>query len=166
MTAEAKKVRNFLPPNALTALLLRPDGKTRDEAIVAALEGIESLRATSIEAIGRAIEAIEVAACQGAQDTLNCDDLERVARDADFIISLAGAYGFTNLDTAGRSLCDLIRTLLKVAPCPAEPVVVHARALKLFAPNKPAMSSEEAQMVLQELAKIRAYFGATPAAAP
>jgi hypothetical protein len=164
MKAAKKKTRIFLPPNALEALLSRPGGKTRDEAIDDALAGIETLRDISIEVIERAIEAIEVAARQGGQDTLNADELEHVAHNADIVISLAGTYGFANLDTAGRSLCDLIRALLKIAPCPAEPVVVHARALNLFAPGKPAMNDEEARTVLAELAKFLAYFDAKPAA--
>jgi len=165
MKAGTKKASSFLPPNALKALLSRPGGKTRDEAIAAALAGIESLRSISMEAVERAVDAIEVAVRRGADEKLNADELEQVARDADLIITLAGTYGFANLDAAGRSLCDLVRSLLKIAPCPAEPVVVHARALKLFAPGKPPIGSEEAQMVLQELGKIRTYFEAMPPAA-
>jgi hypothetical protein len=163
MKAAKRKARIFLPPNALEALLSRPGGKTRDEAIESALTGIETLRTISVEAMERAIDAIELAARQGRQHTLSVEELRYVAHDADLIVSLAAAYGFANLDTAGRSLCDLIHSLLKIAPCPSEPVVVHARALKLFAPGKPAMSNEETQTVLEELARFRAHFDVKPA---
>lgn len=165
-TAKKNKARVFLPPNALKALLSRPGGKSRDEAIAAALAGIESLRTISMDAVERAIDSVEEAARQSRQTTLNPEELERIAQDADLIITLAGTYGCAHLDAAGRSLCDLVRCLLRIAPCPTEPVVVHARALKLFAPSKAPMSDEEAQTVLDELAKFRAHFDAVAVAAP
>lgn len=162
--AKKAKARVFLPPNALKALLSRPGGKTRDEAIMAALAGIESLRTISMEAVERAIDSVQLAARQGKRDTLDAAELERLAQDADLIVTLAGTYGCAHLDAAGRSLCDLVRVLLRIAPCPTEPVLVHARALKLFAPGKPPMSDEAAQIVLDELAKFRAHFEAMTAA--
>jgi hypothetical protein len=162
MTAAKKRPKVFYPPNEIRSLLLRPGGKSRDEAIGAAIAGIETLRGISMEAIDGAIEAVGRVARPG--HALSDRDLNDVTRQADLIVTLAGTFGLTNLDAAGRSLCDLARALKKTSPHPSEPVAVHARALRLFAPGKQALGVPEAELVFEELAKFRAFFESKTAA--
>ena len=159
-----KKARVFLPPSSLKEQLSRPGGKSRDEAVNAAIAGVEMLRENSMSAIDEAIQAVEAVAQQGTNGALSEANLKDVLRNADEIVELAGTFRLENLDTAGRSLCDLVGLLLKTSPYPAEPIAVHARALRLFAPGRPALSAEQNEVILGELARFRAFFEAKPAA--
>ena len=161
MTAVKKRPKAFYPPNEIRSLLLRPGGKSRDEAIAAAIAGIETLRDISMEAIDGAIATVEGLAQPGRP--LTAGDLNDVTRQADLIVALAGTFGLTNLDAASRSLCDLARALKRTSPHPSEPVAVHARALRLFAPGKQALGTSETGLVFEELAKFRAFFEAKSA---
>ena len=159
-----KKARVFVPPSSLKEQLSRPGGKSRDEAVNAAIAGVEALREKSMSAIDKAIQAVEAVAHQGTNGALSEANLRDVLRNADEIVELAGTFRLQNLDTAGRSLCDLVGLLLKTSPYPAEPIAVHARALRLFAPGRPALTAAQSEVILGELARFRAFFEAKPAA--
>ena len=159
-----KKARVFLPPSNLKDQLSRAGGKSRDEAVNAAIAGVEMLREKSMGAIELAIEAVEAVAEQGTNGALSESNLKDVLRNADEIVELAGTFRLQNLDAAGRSLCDLVGLLLKSSPYPAEPIAVHARALRLFAPGRPSLSAAQIEVVMGELARFRAFFEAKPAA--
>jgi len=161
-----KKARIFVPPSNLKDQLSRPGGKTRDDAVKAAIAGVEMLREKSMDAIDQAIEAVEAVAQEGMKGALTESNLKDVLRNADEIVELAGTFRLENLDAAGRSLCDLVGLLLKVSPYPAEPIVVHARALRLFAPGRPSLSAAQTEVILGELARFRAFFEARPAGTP
>jgi hypothetical protein len=164
MSSNKKKARIFLPPSSLKEQLSRPGGKTRDDAVRAAIAGVEALREESMGAIDTAIQAVEAAAQQGHDGKLSEANLKNVLRNADEIVELAGTFQLENLDAAGRSLCDLVGLLLKTSPYPAAPIAVHARALRLFAPGRPILSETEIEMVFAELARFRSFFEAKPAA--
>jgi len=166
MSSSKKKARIFLPPSTLKEQLSRPGGKSRDEAVKAAIAGVETLREKSMDAIDSAIQAVEAVAQEGSNGMLTESKLKDVLRAADEIVELAGTFELQNLDAAGRSLCDLIGLLLKTSPYPSEPIVVHARALRLFAPGRPSLSAAQNEVILGELARFRAFFEAKPAAAP
>jgi hypothetical protein len=166
MSSSKKKARVYLPASNLKEQLSRPGGKSRDEAVSAALAGVEALRENSMSAIDTAIKAVEAVAQEGTNGTLTESKLKEVLRNADEIVELAGTFQLDNLDAAGRSLCDLVGLLLKTSPIPAEPIVVHARALRLFAPGRASLSAPHAEVILGELARFRAFFEAKPAAAP
>jgi hypothetical protein len=168
MSAKApkKKARVFLPHSNLKEQLSRAGGKSRDEAVKAAMAGVETLREKSMDAIDTAIKAVEAVAQEGNNGKLSETNLKDVLRNADEIVELAGTFDLPNLDAAGRSLCDLVGLLLKTSPFPAEPIAVHARALRLFAPGRPSLSAIEIEMVLAELERFRAFFEAKPSAAP
>jgi hypothetical protein len=166
MNSSKKKARVYLPSSNLREQLSRAGGKTRDEAVKAAIAGVETLREKSMDAIDIAITAVEAVAQDGMNGTLTESKLKNVLRSADEIVELAGTFGLDNLDAAGRSLCDLVGLLLKTSPYPAEPIVVHARALRLFAPGRPTLSVEHVEVVLAELARFRAFFEAKPSVVP
>jgi len=161
-----KKARIYLPASTLKEQLSRPGGKSRDEAVKAAIAGVETLREKSMDAIDAAIKAVEAVAHEGTNGVLTESKLHDVLRNADEIVELAGTFRLENLDAAGRSLCDLVGLLLKTSPYPAEPIVVHARALRLFAPGRPSLSAAQTEVILAELARFRAFFEAKPAASP
>jgi len=164
MSSNKKKSRIFLPPSNLKEQLSRPGGKSRDEAVRAAIAGVEALREESMGAIDTAIQAVEAAAQQGHDGKLSEANLKDVLKNADEIVELAGTFQLENLDAAGRSLCDLVGLLLKTSPYPAAPIAVHARALRLFAPGRPILSEIEIEMIFAELARFRLFFEAKPAA--
>ena len=164
MSSNKKKARIFVPPSNLKEQLSRPGGKSRDDAVKAAIAGVEALREQSMGAIDTAIQAVEAAAQEGTGGTLTEANLNDVLRSADEIVELAGTFHLENLDAAARSLCDLVGLLFKTSPYPAAPVAVHARALRLFAPGRPSLSSIEIEMVFAELGRFRAFFEAKPAA--
>jgi len=159
-----KKARVFLPPSNLKDQLSRPGGKSRDEAGNAAIAGVEMLREKSMGAIELAIGAVEAVAQEGTNGTLSETNLKDVLRNADEIVELAGTFRLENLDAAGRSLCDLVGLLLKTSPYPAEPIVVHARALRLFAPGRANLNATQVEVIMGELARFRAFFESKPAA--
>jgi hypothetical protein len=159
-----KKARIYLPASTLKEQLSRPGGKSRDEAVKAAMAGVEALREKSMDAIDSAIQAVEAVAQEGSNGVLTEAKLHDVLRNADEIVELAGTFHLENLDAAGRSLCDLVGLLLKTSPYPAEPIVVHARALRLFAPGRPSLSAAQTEVILGELSRFRAFFEAKPAA--
>ncbi|HEY1612365.1 MAG TPA: hypothetical protein VGF97_01575 [Rhizomicrobium sp.] len=152
--------RVFHPRNILQELLSRPGGKDRDQCITAALEQIESLRRPSLDAVDRAIAAIETMAREHAAG-LSRLDLANILQQGDLIVSIAGTYGHANLDMAARSLCDLAHALIEKERHDAEPIVVHARALRLFSSRAQPLTQAEAELVFAELARFRAHFGAT-----
>ena len=160
MKQAKKRVRIFVPRNVLQELLGRPGGKSRDDAVAGALEQIETLRDASLAALDATIEAVEIAARGPATGRFAPADLENMLQQADLIVTLAGTFGLEHLDAAARSLCDLTYVLLQIGRTDAEPVRVHARALRLFSPKNPPLSAKEAQLVLAELARFRSYFGA------
>jgi hypothetical protein len=162
MTTSKKPPLVSVPHNVLRELLTRPGGKSRINAIADAESEVETLRATSLEAIEAAIESIEAAARGQMTGRLSRAELECVLKEADLIVALADTFGLTHLDAAGRSLCDLTSSFLTTGQHDADPVRVHARALRLFSPKNKPLSDEEAQMVLTELVRFCAHFGARP----
>ncbi len=157
-----KRVRTFVPRNVLKELLARPGGKDRDEAIAAACEQVEMLREKSLEALDLAIDAIEAAARGSVRSKLSGEELSTILAEGDRIVNLAGTFGLAHLDAAARSLCDLAHALIESGVHDAEPVLVHARALKLFSPKDKSLAESQAELVLAELARFRAHFGAKP----
>src|SRR5215469_1343077 len=101
MTAPKKPPLISVPHNVLRELLSRPGGKSRVNAIADAESEVETLRATSLEAIEAAIESIEAAARGQMTGRLSHAELECVLKEADLIVALADTFGLTHLDAAG-----------------------------------------------------------------
>jgi len=83
-----KKARVFLPPSNLKDQLSRAGGKSRDEAVNAAIAGVEMLREKSMGAIELAIEAVEAVAEEGTNGALSEANLKDVLRKAPHVILL------------------------------------------------------------------------------
>lgn len=157
MTGKSKKIS--FPVTRLSELIGRPGGVSCDEAVAEALRAIEALRADCNLAIVHTIGDLEKLVCSAKGD-LGVDVLKQVLAYSDRIVTLSGTYGYTNLDTVAKALCDLADGLSRAAARPAEPVIVHVSALRLLAPDRPALPEEAVAKVLTELAKVRAHFRA------
>ena len=155
--------RFHFPKTRFVELATRQGGVTRDMAVGGALKNIESARAESDEMMLKSIAAIEeIAYAPSALKGLGAEDMRAVLRLADQIVTLAGMFCYDNLDTATRSLCDLVDGMLNSGVSDAPPVIVHAKALRLLAPGSPPVSDTEVQKVLTGLEKVLSHYHFEP----
>ena len=153
--AKAKK-KVFFPQMRLAELAGRPGGMTRDEAVSAAVESLESMRVQADREIRKAIAAMEDIAIVGG--ALDAGKMAAVLRHADQVVTLAGMFGYTPLDTAARSLCDLADGLTRAGVFERAPIAVHVQTMHLLAPGSVNLSHDQAAQMLAELSKVAAHF--------
>ena len=156
MTRKTK--RTYFPKTRLSELAARPGGIARDMAIEAAMAAIQEMRAESDKTIMAEIEAIEAIVFGAKNTALSEDEMQRVLRHADPIVTLAGTFGYQFLDIAVRSLCDVTDGLLRSNIRDAAPIAVHIQSMRLLGPTANALSPEQASKVLAELAKILTHY--------
>ncbi len=137
----------------------RSGGVTRDRAIEEALKSIEKLRNHAVTTIETATASIEktLSASKGGQ--VAPDDMRKILREADCIVTMAATFGMQTLENIGKSLCDIADGLLTHNMRDAAPVMVHVQAIRLAAPGKPEIDAAAAGHVLGELVKVRAHYG-------
>lgn len=148
----------YFPKIRLQEMLGRPGGMTREDALAAALENVRSISGEGDQLIEEAIARIESISAAHQNNSLSKEQLTEVLNQADQIVTLAGTFGYVALDRATRALCDIADGLLRNNMDHAAPVLVHAKALRFFAPSGTARSDDEARGVLSELGKIRAFY--------
>lgn len=153
-----KPKKTFFPKTRLSELVARPGGIPRDLAVEGAMAAIQELRGESDKMIGLLIEAIEeiVYGSKGMQ--LSHEDMFRVLKHADQIVTLAGTFGYQFLDIAVRSLCDVTDGLIRSNMHDAAPIAVHIQSMRLLGPNTNTLTPEQAGKVLGELAKILTHY--------
>jgi hypothetical protein len=166
MKPPAKPPKMHVPEMQLAKLAKQPGGRLRDEAIAAAETRVETLRGDGVDGIEAAIAEIEAVAKASANGQLSTKQFMIIQELADRIITLSGTFGFKRLDIVARSLADLTNLLLASGTGPVAPVLVHARAARLFAPKADPLPEEGAQKILAELKKVLEHFGPPPAAKP
>jgi hypothetical protein len=157
MAKTKKKI--FFPKIRLAELVARGGGISRDQAVEGAKSQLEEMRGKADIEIQRSIAAMEVIV--GAQKTapLDSEKMTAILRHADQIVTLAGTFGYEELDVAAKSLCDITDGLLRGGQYDHKPIAVHVHTLRLLGPGAPAsLSPEHAQILLGELAKVSAYF--------
>jgi len=137
-------------------MLNRPGGISREEALAAAIENLRSISGEGDQQIEEAINQIEAIAFQRTE--LSARDLKAILDLADQIVTLAGTFGYSYLDRATKNLCDIADGLLQAGRNDAAPILVHARAVRLFSPSASKLTEEEADKVLSELEKIKSFF--------
>lgn len=158
MAGKAKK-KIFFPKTRLAELAARSGGILRDDALEGAMKTLEGMREkadTQIRAAVAAMEDIVFGAASG--DTLDNEQILSILRHADQIVTLAGTFGYTTLDSASKSLCDVADGLLRAGMHDRQPVAVHVQTLHLLAPGKMVLSPEHAEKMLAELSKVSAHF--------
>ena len=147
----------YFPKLRLTEKVMAAGGITREDAVAAAIENVQSISAEGDAVMAGSIRAIEkiIAGCGGR---LDAPALSEILVHADQVITLAGTFGYDYLDRATRSLCDTIDCLLEADMTDLAPVAVHADAMRLFAPGKGGPTGDAAEGVLAELARVQAHY--------
>lgn len=158
MTKSRKPRKVYFPKTRLAELVARPGGIPRDIAIEGALEAIQELRGESDKMIVLLIEGIEKTVQGAKNNRLSDDDMRKVLRYADEIVTLAGTFGYQFLDIAVRSLCDVADGLLHASLNDVAPVAVHVQSMRLLGPGVNALNPEQAGKVLSELSKILTHY--------
>jgi hypothetical protein len=157
MARVAKKIH--FPKTRLTELASRSGGVTRDRAVEEAFKSIDNLRDHAVSTIDTATTSIEniLRAAKGGHITK--DEMRKVLRGADNIVTMAGTFGMETLEKIGKSLCDIADGLLSHSTQDIAPIAVHVQAIRLAAPGKPELAAPAASHILSELAKVRAHYG-------
>jgi hypothetical protein len=148
----------LFPKIRLQEMLNRPGGISREDALSGAIENIRSISGEGDQQIEDAIVKIEAIAISVAKAQFSPQELKAVLELADHIVTLAGTFGYSSLDRTTKGLCDIADGLLQTGRGDAAPVLVHVRAVRLFAPSASALSEEEANKVLAELEKIKKFY--------
>jgi hypothetical protein len=156
--ARSVKMVHF-PKTRLSELAARSGGVTRDRAVEEALKSVENLRDHAVTTIDGATASIEAAVANAKNGRMSTDDMKKVLRDADSIITMAATFGMTALESIGKSLCDITDGLLTHDMQDVAPIAVHVRAIRLAAPGKPEIDAAAAAHVLGELTKVRQHYG-------
>lgn len=157
MTRVAKKVH--FPKTRLSELAARSGGVTRDKAVEEALKSIDNLRDHAIATIDSATQDIQAIVYSAKDGTIAADDMQKILRGADSIVTMAATFGMSALENIGKSLCDVTAGLIAGDMGDMAPIAVHVQAIRLAAPNKPEIAEAEAARVLGELGKVRAHYG-------
>jgi hypothetical protein len=154
----SRPVKTYFPQSRLSEIAARSGGIARDEAVAGALESVETMRVECDEEIGRSMASIEAIVAASNGKSLHADDMRKILQYADQIVTLAGTFGYTALDKAMRSMCDVTDGLLQARLSDAAPVIVHAQAMRLMAPGSTVLSPGETARMLDELAKILVHY--------
>ena len=160
--SRAKKV--YFPKVRLQEMLNRPGGVTRDQALEGAMTHLQEISGESDAIIDTAIAAIEAIAGEARMNRLTPEQMRAILEQADQIVTLAGTFGYTVLDSAARALCDITDGLLREGKGDAAPIHVHVRALRLFSPSGVKPGHDESARVLAELDKIMVFYNFQPIA--
>jgi len=150
----------FFPKTRLSELVGRLGGLTRSDAVDAAKTELESLRGEADNVIGASLGQLE--ALINAPEKPNAysqAQMNEILALGDQIVTLAGTFGHQGLDKAIRSLCDVTDGLLRAKKDDVPSIRVHMRTIRMLAPGAAALSEEQTQLVLSELAKILAHHG-------
>jgi hypothetical protein len=151
-------VKVLFPKIKLQELLARPGGIARGEAVEAAISNLSSIREEGDTAIEAAIAQIEKIASGVRADYLSHEEMRAILLQADQIVTFAGTFGYSALDQATRDLCDVTDGLIRSGLHTAEPVLVHVKAIRMFAPSSTPVPEPVANQVLAELAKVKAHY--------
>ena len=152
---EPRKRRKLIihtPRTRLSALVSRPGGVWRDEAIAEATRLVETLRIPYMEVLDEMIGQLETANTR--QDRSFEERLMLLTRLSDRIITLAGTFGLTALMEAAKRLCDLAQALVTRGIADRGQIAVHVRAIRLFGPRAQPVSEEAARNILNELRRV------------
>lgn len=147
--------------NRLGDLLSAEGGVTRDDAVAEATRLVEGGRGTVDSDICDEIAALEALVAKHARESCPVSEAEMqvMLHHAACILTLTGTFGFYALDGVVKSFCDLLQGMALRKLRSLEPIRVHVRAMRLFAPGAPALSRDEAGQILGELGRIVIHLG-------
>ncbi len=162
--SRAKKV--YFPKIRLQEMLNRPGGISRDQALEGAISNLDDMKGEGNIIIENAIAAIEALSAQVNGGKLAPEVMKEILEQADQVVTLAGTFAYVALDRAARGLCDITDGLMQAGKGDAAPVLVHVRALRMFAPRSIPLGKEASDQVLAELEKIMVFYDLRPLAEP
>lgn len=145
--------------NRLGQLLRKPGGISRDDALAAADQNVDTLREEFVAAIPVEIAALEAMLGAAGHKYVTKDDLEAMLRRAGQLLTLSGTFGFTLLDEVVKRFCDLAIGMIDKGIDKGAPVAVHLRTMRLVCPGSTELSKLEAEHVLQSLERVHAHLG-------
>jgi hypothetical protein len=162
--SRAKKV--YFPKIRLQEMLNRPGGISRDQALEGAIANLDDMKGESNLIIEDAIAAIEASSAQVHGGQLSPEVMKEILEQSGQVVTLAGTFGYVALDRAARGLCDITDGLILAGLGDAAPVLVHVRALRMFAPRSLPLSKDACEQVLAELEKIMVFYDLKPIPQP
>ena len=132
-------VLTHFPKTRLSELAGRFGGLSREDAVAAAAKELEILRPEANKAIEAAVAGLEKIVSAAIQHRDGSSALmKELLPPADQIVTLAGTYGYTALDKAARSLCDLLDGLLAQEKSDLASIRVHVQTIRMIAPRRHA----------------------------
>lgn len=156
-------VKYSWPENRLRALLTRPGGMTREEALAGAAEQLEECRPEAAMMAAEALAEIESIIANASSGELSRDQVYAVLQHTERLSSIAATFDWKPMARVTSSLGELGMSFLDAPQRPAHPIAVHVRAARWAADNM-ALSEEQAAPVLDGLLKVVARFAAPTAA--
>jgi len=141
-----------MPRSRLLALVNRPGGVRREEAIAEATRRVETMRDPYMEIVDELIGQLEATAALLDGDP---DKGLVIMQDlANRLITIAGTFGLSFLVEASMRLCDLTQMFTTRSPLDLSAITVHVRAIRLFGPLNPPVPEAAAKHVLLELQRV------------
>jgi DNA topoisomerase VI subunit B len=154
----SRPVRTYFPVTKLAEAVARSGGVYRDQAVAAAMESLEEMRAQGEAEIAVIMGDIETIVKRAGRVGIDETDMRKILHHGDQLVTLAGTFGFESLDKVMRSMCDVADGLLRAELTDAAPIIVHAQSMRLMAPGGAALSPIEIEHILAELAKIKKHY--------
>jgi hypothetical protein len=153
-------VLTHFPKNRLSELAGRFGGISREEAVAAATRELEVMRPEADKVILAAIAQLEkiVSAAIQRKDA-SAAVMKEMLPACDQIVTLAGTYGYSALDKAARSLCDLLGGLLREDKADMASIRVHVQTIRMIAPGGLVQGKDPVELLLFELAKVLEHHG-------
>jgi hypothetical protein len=151
-------MKTYFPTTRLSQLGARPGGLSRDEAVAAAMVSLEAERTGADREIQRSVTAMEHIVQGVRAAAVSKTEILDVLRHADQLVTVAGMFGYSDLDAAARSLCDIADGLLRHEIYERAPLAVHVQTLRLLAPGGPPLQPGHGAILLEELAKVAQHF--------
>lgn len=145
------------PRTRLAALVRRPDGLWRDEAIADATRRVEALRVPYMEVLDEMIGQLELACCRQGGSPVARPAI--IIHLADRIITLAETFGLMPLSEATKRLCDLVQAFEAREIADSGQIATLVRVVRLFGPFAHPISVEASENVLYELRRVLEHLG-------
>jgi hypothetical protein len=149
----------FFPPNRLAELVRRPGGKPREAAIADAKRNIEEQKEFLTDGIRGAVLSIGAVVLGIEGTTISPKHADIILGNADRIVGLASVLGLAALETAAKSLCDLIICLAGTGEITKAPVIVHIQALHRLSDKPKEVGPEDEVVLLVQLARLVSHYG-------
>ena len=130
------------PKTRLSELIGRLGGISREDAIEEAKIELRSMRGKSDEVILESVAALEeIILHPETGSAYSRKQMNEILQLADQIVTLAGTFGYTALDIATRSLCDVTDGLLRAKRNDIASIHVHIRAIRMVVPGRRAAAA-------------------------